>query len=254
MSYTAAGGPTQRRSRGHASSRSPPAPSRWELLVVGVALGHVTWSPLANTVQHSRSFYGIVHVEAVDPDGDGHVVRLRHGRIVHGTQYRAPDHVRRPTAYYGRDSGVGLAIEHHPHRATGLRVGVVGLGVGTLAAYGRAGDTLRFYELNPDVSRLAGHGADTFTFVRDSAARIEIVVGDARLALEAELARGPPQRFDVLAIDAFSSDAIPAHLLTREAVAVYLAHLDPGGILAVHITNRYVDLAPVVRGIAAHFG
>ena len=202
----------------------------------------------------SRSFYGIVHVEALHPEGDGHVVRLRHGRIVHGTQYRAPDHVREPTAYYGRDSGIGLAIEHHPRRASGLRIGVVGLGAGTIAAYGTPGDAIRFYELNPDVSRLSGHGSPTFTFVADSPARIDIVVGDARLALEAELARGAPQRFDVLAIDAFSSDAIPAHLLTREAVEVYLAHLDPGGILALHITNRYLALEPVVRGIAQRFG
>jgi hypothetical protein len=224
------------------------------VIVVGIALGQIAWSPLARAAEHSRSFYGIVHVEVVDPDRDGHEVRLRHGRIVHGKQYRATDYVREPTAYYGRDSGVGLAIEHHPRRDAGLRVGVVGLGAGTLAAYGRAGDTLRFYELNPDVSRLAGRDGRTFTFVRDSAARIEIVVGDARLMLEAELARGIMQRFDVLAIDAFSSDAIPAHLLTREAVRGYLAHLDPGGILALHITNRYIELKPVVRGLAAHFG
>jgi hypothetical protein len=224
------------------------------LLAVGIALTHVVWSPLANAVERSRSFYGIVHVEAIDPDGDGHVVRLRHGRIVHGVQYRAPDRRREPTAYYGRDSGIGLAVEHHPRRADGLRVGVVGLGVGTLAAYGGPGDTLRFYELNPDVIRLAGHSGHTFTYVRDSDARVEIAVGDARLVLEAELARGLPQRFDVLAVDAFSSDAVPVHLLTREAIGVYLAHLDPGGILAIHISNRYLELQPVLRGMAAHFG
>ena len=224
------------------------------LVAVGATLGHIAWGPLGAAVEHSRSFYGIVHVEAVDPGGDGHVVRLRHGRIVHGKQYRAPDHVREPTAYYGRDSGIGLAIEHHPRRDTGLRIGVVGLGVGTLAAYGRAGDFLKFYELNPDVTRLAGPSATLFTFLRDTEARLEVVVGDARVALEAELARDDAQRFDVLAIDAFSSDAIPGHLLTREAVAVYLAHLRESGILAVHITNRYIGLEPVIRGHAKAFG
>ncbi len=224
------------------------------LVVIGVALGHVTTSGLSHTVEHSRSFFGILHVEAVDPGGEGHEVRLRHGRIVHGKQYRAPDLLREPTAYYGRDSGVGLAILNHPRRASGLRIGVIGLGVGTLAAYGEAGDTLRFYELNPHVSRLAGPSGTTFTFVRDSKAKTEIVPGDARLSLEAELARGEPQRFDVLAVDAFSSDAIPAHLLTREAVGVYLMHIARGGVLALHITNRYVELKPVVRGLAKQFG
>jgi hypothetical protein len=224
------------------------------LMIVGTALTSLAWTPVASAVHSSRSFYGTVQVEAIDRGGDGEVFRLRHGRIVHGKQYHAPDDVDEPTAYYGRDSGAGLAIEHHPRRATGLRIGVVGLGVGTMAAYGEREDTVRFYELNPDVVRLAGPMARTFTFVRDTPARVEIVLGDARLAMEAELARGEPQRFDVLAIDAFSSDAIPAHLLTREAVAVYLAHLDRGGVLAVHITNRYVDLKPVIRGLAAHFG
>jgi hypothetical protein len=248
--------------RRQADATDPP-PSRRPALVtgaaglavvaVGIALGHVAWQSLRGAVEHARSFYGTVHVEEHDRVG-GPIMRLRHGRIIHGTQYRTPEHAREPTAYYGRDSGIGLAIEHHPERETGLRIGVVGLGAGTLAAYGRPGDLLRFYELNPDVTRLAGHDGQTFTFVRDSEAEVDIVGGDARVALEAELARGAPQRFDVLAIDAFSSNAIPAHLLTREAVAVYLAHLDEGGILALHITNRHVDLEPVVRGLARHFG
>jgi spermidine synthase len=224
------------------------------LMVFGSALASLAWLPVASAVHSSRSFYGTVQVEAIDRGGDGEQLRLRHGRIVHGKQYRAPDAVDEPTAYYGRDSGAGLAIEHHPHRASGLRIGVVGLGVGTMAALGEREDTVRFYELNPDVIQLSGPMARTFTFVRDTPARVEIVTGDARLAMEAELARGERQRFDVLAIDAFSSDAIPAHLLTREAVAVYLAHLHHDGVLAVHITNRYVDLRPVIRGLASHFG
>jgi hypothetical protein len=223
------------------------------LIVVGIALRHVTVSGLSHSIEHSRSFYGILDVEAIDPGGEGHEVRLRHGRIVHGKQYRAPDLVREPTAYYGRDSGIGLAILNHPRRSAGLRIGVIGLGAGTIAAYGEAGDTLRFYELNPHVTRLAGPSGDVFTFVRDSKAHTDVIPGDARLSLEAELARGEPQHFDILAVDAFSSDAIPAHLLTREAVALYLEHLQRDGVLVLNITNRYIELKPVVRGLAAEF-
>ena len=225
------------------------------LLVVGIALAQVAWIPLKKAVEHSRNFYGIVHVEVSDDgDADERGLQLRHGRILHGVQYQAADKRREPTSYYARDTGVGLAIEHHPRRAAGLRVGVVGLGVGTLAAYAGPRDTFRFYEINPAVIRLSGPAGSRFTYLRDSPARIEIAVGDARLALEAELARGEAQHFDVLAIDAFSSDSVPMHLLTREAVDVYLQHLDPGGILALHISNRYLHLEPVVRGIARHFG
>ena len=221
------------------------------LVAVGFSLWEVSIAPVRNAVHHSRSFYGIVHVMyEADEDTKAPAYKLRHGRIVHGQQYDGDNRLE-PTTYYGRESGVGLAIGHHPRRDTGLRIGVIGLGVGTLAAYGNAGDTVRFYELNPDVIDLSDR---IFTYVRDSFARVELVRGDARLALEAERSRGARQRFDVLAIDAFSSDAIPVHLLTREAIAVYLDHLDPGGILAIHISNRYVELKPVIRGLATHFG
>ena len=126
-------------------------------------------------------------------------------------------------------------------------MGVVGLGVGTLAAYGRAGDRYTFYEINPQVIELAGRD---FTFLRDSAAKVVIVSGDARLALEAQ----PPQGFDMLAVDAFSGDAIPVHLLTREAFELYFRHLKADGVLAVHISNSYLNLQPVVERAAAYFG
>jgi spermidine synthase len=126
-------------------------------------------------------------------------------------------------------------------------VGVIGLGVGTLAAYGRPGDHYRFYEINPLVVRLAH---EDFSFLGDSAAHVDVVLGDARLSLEHE----PPQGFDVLAVDAFSGDAIPVHLLTREAFALYFRHLKPGGVLAVHISNQFLNLAPVVAGAAAVLG
>lgn len=224
------------------------------LVVIAVAFGRLGYDEFRWAVDHSRSFYGMFAVEPVGETADDEAVRLRHGRITHGQQYQADDKRGEPTSYYGRDSGVGLVLEHHPRRAQGLRIGVVGLGVGTLAAYGRSRDTIRFYEINPEVIRVAGPDAAWFTYLRESAATIEVAAGDARLVLERELAGGMPQRFDVLAIDAFSSDSIPVHLLTREAVEVYLRHLDAGGVLAVHISNRYVELRPVVRGLAAHFG
>ena len=223
------------------------------VIVVGLALAHVAGASLRDAVEHSRSFYGIVHVEADETGDEWHALKLRHGRILHGVQYQAAEHRREPASYYARDTGIGLAIDHHPRRAEGLRVGVVGLGVGTLAAYAGPRDTFRFYELNPDVIRLAGPAGRTFTYLRESRGRMEIALGDARLSLEAELARGMPQRFDVLVIDAFSSDSVPLHLLTREAADVYLKHLDPGGVLAIHISNRFLDLQPVLRGIARDF-
>jgi spermidine synthase len=224
-------------------------------VLLAVVLVVLTRRPLADAVYQARNFYGVLQV--IDEDADEpemHLIKLRHGRIIHGVQYQAEDRRHVPTTYYGADSGIALALENHPRRAEGLRIGVIGLGTGSLAVWARPADAIRFYEINPDVLRIAGPDATTFTYLHDSPAHVEVTLGDARLALEQELARGAPQRFDVLAMDAFSSDAIPMHLLTREAIAVYLQHLSPSGILAVHVSNRYLDLEPVVRGIARHFG
>jgi hypothetical protein len=129
------------------------------------------------------------------------------------------------------------------------------MGVGTLAAYGRKNDTIRFYEINPTVPRLSRGASPFFTYLNRSPAHVEVAMGDARLSLERELQQGETRRFDILALDAFSSDAIPVHLLTNEAFAIYLRHLRrPDGILAVHITNRYLDLIPVVHGFAKAHG
>jgi spermidine synthase len=150
------------------------------------------------------------------------------------------------TGYYHERSGVGLAlsqIQPQAHR----RIGVVGLGAGTLAAYGRDGDEFCFYEINPAVKEAAKR---YFTFLQESPAKVEVVMGDARLSLEKE----PARQFDLLALDAFSSDAIPVHLLTAEAFAIYLRHLKAGGVVAVHISNQHLNLRPVVRNLAAHFG
>ncbi len=137
-------------------------------------------------------------------------------------------------------------MRHYPRQGP-WRVGVIGLGTGTMAAYGRPGDTYRFYEINPQVVDLSWR---YFTYLENSPATIEIVLGDARLSMEREA----PQAFDILVLDAFSGDAIPVHLLTREAFGLYRTHLKEGGVLAVHISNRHLDLGPVVAGLAAHYG
>jgi spermidine synthase len=168
------------------------------------------------------------------------------GTISHGLQFLAPARRDQPTSYYGPKSGVGIALQALASRGS-LRVGVIGLGAGTIAAYGRAGDDYEFYEINPLVVRVA---QQEFTFLRDSKARVALELGDARLTLE----RQPPQQFDALAVDAFSSDSIPVHLLTIEAFELYFRHLRPGGILAVHISNRYLNLDSVVAAAAQRLG
>ncbi len=171
---------------------------------------------------------------------------LLNGSIQHGMQSLTDDLRREPTTYYGRRSGVGLALMVSG-RSRPLRVGVIGLGIGTVAAYGRAGDQYIFYELNPQVIELARRD---FTYLGDSAANIQVFEGDGRLTLE----RQSPQNFDVLIADAFSGDAIPVHLLTRQAFELYFRHLKPDGVLAVHISNNYLNLQPIVTGAASVLG
>jgi hypothetical protein len=223
-------------------------------IAVGLVVGREGRSVMG-IVESTRNFYGVLHVsrqESVDTD-NGPMHELMHGTIQHGFQYLDPDKKTWPTSYYGPPTGVGLAIEHHPRRGAKdpsdrtLRIGVVGLGCGTLASYGQQGDFVRFYEINPEVIRLSDK---YFTFRKDTPAEVDIVLGDARIMLERQWADGRPQDFDVLAIDAFSSDAIPMHLLTTESVELYLKHLKPDGMLCIHISNRFLDLKGVVLGIA----
>jgi hypothetical protein len=196
-----------------------------------------------------RDFYGTLRVRE-QGSGDRQVRRLLHGVILHGEQFTISPNRLEPGTYYARTSGVGRAIA--AKQAGGpVRIGVVGLGVGTLSAYGREGDVVRFYELDPQVLKLARRH---FDYLNASAARLEFVIGDARLSLERELAQGMPQKFDVLAIDAFSSDSIPVHLITLEAIRLYMKHLAPGGLLAVHVSNRFLDLKPVLANIAHEEG
>jgi spermidine synthase len=195
-----------------------------------------------------RNFYGILRVSQKS-DINGPYRQLLHGRIRHGFQYLVLGKRDWPTTYYGPHSGLGLVLNnYHPaHR----RVGVIGLGTGTIAAYGQPGEVFRFYDINPDVQTIA---SGWFSFLKDSRAQIQVVLGDARVQLERELAAGHPQDFDVLAVDAFSSDAIPIHLLTAECADLYRRHLKPDGALLLHISNKSLDLQPVARGMAEHLG
>ncbi|MFB3830063.1 MAG: spermidine synthase [Bryobacteraceae bacterium] len=187
-----------------------------------------------------RNFYGAIRV--IDSgQGPARVRKLFHGSVQHGAQFT--DAARRawPTAYYNPRSGFALALASRGGRP--VKVGVIGLGVGTVAAYAKPGDHYRFYEINPLVRRVAeAH----FGFLREAAAHVEVALGDARLVLERE----PAQNYDLLAVDAFSGDAIPVHLLTREALELYRRHLAPDGLIAMHISNRYLDLAPLAAALA----
>ena len=213
-------------------------------------LGCGVWSVVnfyEDTVLALRNFYGVLRVQdSGEKDIDKRRI-LVHGTIMHGKQYLHPNFKAEPTTYYTRNSGIGRLIEAMHPRQEPIRVGVIGLGAGTIAAYGSKGDVYRFYDINPGVLAISQRD---FTYLKDSDATIELALGDARLSLERE----PPQRFDVLAIDAFSSDAIPVHLITREAVEVYLRHMQPDGVIAYHVTNRYLNLVPVVEGIAQQLG
>ena len=198
----------------------------------------------------TRNFYGTLKVVNYYPnDADNHCHLLRHGATTHGLQFVRGDRAIIPTTYYAARSGVGLAIDSLPQ--TPRRLGLVGLGTGTLAAYARPGDHLRIYEINPDVAELA---REHFTYLDSCQGTVDIVMGDARLMMEREVATGNAQQFDLLALDAFSSDAIPVHLLTREAFQTYLRQIGDDGVIAVHISNRYLDLRPVVERLAAEFG
>jgi len=232
-----------------------PAPRLVRVLLQAApaAIGIIVWWRLGarpgEVVLRARNFYGALTVRDEDPDEDGFVRILINGTINHGAQSwegvpRAP--ARKPTTYYAPASGVGRAVRMLAAEKPALTVGVIGLGAGVLAAYCRPGDAYHFYEINPLVERIA---RTQFTFL-GSCAGAQVHLGDARLTLAAE----PPRGFDLLAVDAFSSDSIPVHLLTREAFALFARHLAPDGVLAVHVSNRYLDLTPVVTAHADRLG
>ena len=220
------------------------------LLIVGVAvaLGGYEMDP---PIYQKRTFYGVLTVADSEPKGEDmpppHRV-LRNGTIIHGAQFKDPRKHDLPLSYYPPHSGVGKAIRYFQARGP-VRVGAIGLGTGTIAAFMNKGDLMKFYEINPEVVNIA---KTHFTFLEDCqkrGAQYQIALGDARLVLERE----KPQNFDVLVVDAFSGDAIPTHLLTVEAFKIYLRHLKPDGVIAVHVSNRYIGLAPVAYALAEHY-
>jgi hypothetical protein len=213
----------------------------------------IIYSASGNLFVH-RNFYGVVYVRQREIETDHQKANvLVHGSTLHGFQYLDANLRDTPTSYYSKYSGVGLAFLNNPHRASGMRVGVLGLGVGTLAAYGQAGDYYRFYEINPAVVDLAKGQNGYFSFINDSQATVDIVVGDARLSLEKELNAGVKNNFDILVLDTFSSDSIPVHLVTKEAFAIYLQNLAPDGLIAAHISNEHLDLRPVFWQLAQFY-
>ncbi|MBT3529800.1 MAG: fused MFS/spermidine synthase [Gammaproteobacteria bacterium] len=240
-------------------------------------VGALNWqiqTTQSSMVEGARNFYGILSINERGIGDSAYRLALNNGRIRHGEQHQL--YPTWPTTYFGPETGIGVAIINHPARSDTsrqFRVGVVGLGAGTLAAYANThidlegskdsyvttrdvatDDYLRFYELNPRVVQWA---TEYFTFLQDASSRgadIDVFEGDARIVLEHQLRQGNDQHFDVLAIDAFSSDAIPIHLLTLESIQIYLEHLNEDGILALHVTNRYVDLVPIVARLAEAVG
>jgi hypothetical protein len=194
-----------------------------------------------------RNFYGALTVRDSGVPGPFAMRELYSGTIVHGEQFLDPARARQPTTYYGPASGIGVALRVEGRANKRLRAGVIGLGAGTIATYGRPGDWYQFYEINPLVTQIA---KTQFSFLRESPAHVDVKGGDARLSLERE----PNQRFNVLAVDAFTGDSVPIQLLTLQAFQLYFGHLAANGVVAVHVSNRNLNLAPVVARAASALG
>lgn len=232
--------------------------------LAGVQLVRRIGESRADTVYAARNFYGLVRIVAVKNQlGEVGAYKLFHGIINHGLQFTDPESRDAPTAYFSRSSGVGVAARAVASRAGllcgdplgHLNIGIMGEGVGTLATYARSGDHVRFYEIDPIVIDVADKGSPYFTYLADCHGLVSVIAGDARLSLERELSDGSLGNYDLLAMDAFSGDSVPVHLLTEEAFRLYLKHLrGPSSILAVNVTNKYIDLEPVVAANAAKFG
>jgi spermidine synthase len=208
-------------------------------------------NPSGNPLYQERNFYGVSKVTFNEYRAANQYVN---GTTIHGFQLVSPDKRDVPTAYFWRGSGIAMMIRNHPKYENQMKVGVLGLGIGTLAAHALPGDDYRFYEINPNVIELALGQDGYFSFLEDSSAEITIVPGDARLSLEGELDQGHKQEFDLLVMDAFSSDSVPTHLITLEAFELYLEHLSPEGVIAVNISNNYIDLKPVIWKLGQELG
>jgi len=221
------------------------------LLVLQVTNGRI------DSIHVARSFFGVMYVDETEARTYKHERDFYHGSINHGKQLMHPAYQQIATTYYGTKSGVSAAIRYHPRReaqdpdARGLNIGIVGLGVGTLSAYGTNQDSFRYYEINPQVEQIA---RKYFTYLRIGKAETKVALGDARISMQRELVESGSKEFDVLVLDAFSGDAIPVHLLTAEAFDLYAQHLRDDGILAIHISNLFIDLGPVIRAAAERLG
>jgi SAM-dependent methyltransferase len=220
-------------------------------VVLGLAVVLIMRAVSAGALLSERNFYGVSRVWEINADDPRlRAYELTNGKTVHGFQFIDRVFKILPTTFYADTSGVGLALLNHPARPANLKVGVLGLGIGVLAGYGQPGDAFRFYEINPDVIRIAEGEDGYFSFLTNSQAEVRVIPGDARVSLERELANDGPQDFDLLVLDTFSGDAMPVHLLTEEAFQVYLRHLKPDGIIAVNVSNRYFDLDEEVFRLA----
>jgi hypothetical protein len=247
-----------------------PSARLWPQIVFSALLlssGYLAWQRITydddKVLHESRNFYGVVRVTSQKAERT-ELRQMLHGTTVHGAEYMQGSTPSPATAYYSPSSGISLAariLARQRGRSSGdagIHMGIVGMGIGTMSAFAQPNDRVRYYELNPDVITVAV-GSDAaspyFSFVSRSTAEETTVLGDARLALERELARGHPQQFDLLVLDAFASDSIPLHLITSEAFRLYSAHLnDYSSILAVNVTNRYLDIEPVVAAHANMLG
>lgn len=227
-----------------------PTKLRLALLSVSVLLvvlfGWSIKSRGLDVLETRRDFFGVLRVEK-DPRG----LALMHGRVLHGSQFADPAKKRLATTYFSPNSGIGRLFRA---RTNPTHVGIIGLGVGTLAAYVRPLDTFRFYEISPNVVSIAEGSGGHFTYLTDAPTRPEVVLGDARTSLERELRDGSDAPFDLFIVDAFSGDSVPTHLLTKQAFAIYLSRMTPNGVLALHVSNRYLRLIPVVARLAREFG
>jgi len=227
--------------------------------LVLVVTGSFSLQPDRTVIHRARSFYGVMRVALMYPDDPSLARHLfLHGTTTHGYQYLMPEKSRLITSYYAPYSGIGLAFRYHGRRGSDengppIRIGITGLGSGSLMAWARPQDCVRFYEIDPKVIRIA-QDPQYFTYLSGFKGTVDVVLGDARISLERELRDGS-QEFDIMVLDAFTSDAVPTHLLTREAFDIYLGHLRrPHGIIAVNIANRVLDLDPVVRSLAGELG
>jgi spermidine synthase len=258
MQREAAPAARRRRRKGGALARREPRRVRPAAVVSAVlllALGGMMVAVMRafadNTLLARRGFYGVLRVWEINTErADVRAYQLTHGRTVHGFQFDSPERRSLPTTYYAPSSGVGLALLNHPARPGSLRVGGLGLGVGVIAAYAQPGDTFRFYEINPEMIDVAEGQGGYFSFLSDTAGQTAVVEGDARVSLEREWEEQGGQAFDLLVLDAFSGDAVPLHLLTREAFELYLRQTAPDGIVAVNVSNRYFDLSLQVYRLA----